>query len=263
MKPENISSRQSEILDLLRTGGELTVQEIAARFQVTTVTARRDLDHLAALSLLHRTHGGAMPPRTSKLQITFARGGDEHLLEKSAIGREAARMVKPGMRIVLDTGTTTLEVARAIADIADLTVLTSSLAVAASLYSRERIELVLLGGTVRRNSPDLSGPMTEANLRNLRSELAILGADAMDRDGLYTSDLSVARISELMIAGARKVVVVADSSKFQRSSFSRFAGWEQVDVLVTDDALPADVRGWLAEKVKELRIAPLGAKKTR
>lgn len=253
-----ISRRQRQILDLLRASGEVTVQGVASEFGVTPVTVRRDLDHLDRMGLVHRTHGGALPSRPAGVEFPFGLGPVANLREKASIGCEAARLLRPGMKVVLDTGTTTREVARAIAGCPSLTVLTSSLAVAAELFAREGIELVLLGGTVRRTQPDLTGPMTEDNLRHLRVDWAILGADALDTEGLYTPDLSVARLSRSMISGARKVMVVADSSKFKRSSFVRFADWSQVDVLVTDEAIPAEALEWVRGSVKELHLAAVG-----
>ena len=122
------------------------------------------------------------------VEFAFLDRTQERTAEKQAIARYLATVIQPGMTVVLDTGTTTLEVARAIAGIPRLRVLTSSLAIASALYAYDNIELVLLGGTVRHHSPDLSGPLTEENMRQFHTEVAILGADAVTPDGLYTSE---------------------------------------------------------------------------
>ncbi|HEY3417446.1 MAG TPA: hypothetical protein VGM23_11235, partial [Armatimonadota bacterium] len=174
--------------------------------------------------------------------------------EKQAIARAAATLIRPGMAITIDTGTTPLEVARAIARTPDLRVLTSSLAVASLLYATPNIDLILLGGNVRQDSPDLSGSLTEENLSRFRPDLAVLGADAADRDGLFTSDLSFAHVSRAMIANAGEVLFVIDSAKIGRCSFVKFAEWRQAHHLVTDSGVSAENREWLLGAVPDVRI---------
>jgi DeoR family transcriptional regulator, fructose operon transcriptional repressor len=128
-------------------------------------------------------------------------------------------------------------------------VLTSSLAIAAELYPCEGLELVLLGGTVRKGSPDMAGPLTEENLRRFRVNLAFLGADAVSPDGLFTTDAGTAGVSAAMIAGAEAAVLVADGSKFQATAFVKFAGWADIDAVMTDAGVPADARAWLEAAV--------------
>lgn len=242
-----MTTRHQKILDLLRQRGEATVSELAEVFGVAPMTIRRDLELLARQQQVTRTHGGAMAASRAVAEFAFLERARERLAEKAAIARAAAALIEPGMTLVLDTGTTTLEVARALASVPDVRVLTSSLAIAAALYACANIDLVLLGGRVRRHSPDLIGPVTEDNLRRFRVQLAILGADALDRDGIYTDDLGVAGVSRAMIAGAEDVVLVADSSKFTRRAFAQFADWTQVRRLITDAGASADDRRWLAE----------------
>ncbi|MEI6082716.1 MAG: DeoR/GlpR family DNA-binding transcription regulator [Verrucomicrobiota bacterium] len=257
MKTDALNARQQTIIGLLRERGNVSVTDLTRQFDVTSMTVRRDLDHLEQHGYLTRTHGGALFSQQVKIQFAFREKQEHQLAEKAAIARAAARLVQPGMTIVLDTGTTTLEVARAVAGIANLKVLTSSLAIASVLYARDNIDLILLGGNARKNSPDLTGPLTEDNLRQLRVGLAILGADALDRDGLYTGELAVARISKAMIAAAGRTILVADSTKFQRRAFVRFAGWEQVDTLITDPRLPSADRRWLSKAIQQVVLAPV------
>lgn len=242
-----MNSRHQKILDRLHAQGEVAVQELAEAFGVTPMTIRRDLDFLAGQERLTRTHGGAMRSAPAVIEFAFLERNRARMAEKQAIARAAATLVEPGMTLVLDTGTTTLEVARAIAGVPELTVLTSSLAIASALYGRENIALILLGGSVRRHSPDLSGPLTEENLRRFRTHLAILGADALDCDGLYTSDQAIAAVSQAMIAGAEETLLVADSDKFTRRAFVHFAEWSRMTHLITDAAVGEDDRGWLAK----------------
>lgn len=249
-----MNPRHQKILDRLHAQGEVAVQELAEAFGVTPMTIRRDLDFLAEQNRLTRTHGGAMRSSSAVIEFAFLERSRERIAEKQAIARAAAALVEPGMTLVLDTGTTTLEVARAIAGVPDLTVLTSSLAIASALYGRENLSLILLGGGVRRNSPDLSGPLTEDNLRRFRTHLAILGADALDCDGLYTSDQAIAAVSRAMIASAEETVLVADSDKIARRAFVHFAEWPDITHLVTDGGVGEDERRWLAKSGVDVRV---------
>jgi DeoR family fructose operon transcriptional repressor len=241
-----LNARQQHILEQLGVDREVSVHALAERLQVARVTIRRDLEALEREGKLTRTHGGAVFSRPAVIEFAFLDRAQEHLAEKRALARYLVTVVQPDMTLVLDTGTTTLEVARALAGIPRLRVLTSSLAIAAALYPCENIDLVLLGGSVRHRSPDLSGPLTEENLKQFQTELAILGADAVGRTGLYTADLGLARLSRAMIAGARESWLVVDSSKFSRRSFVKFADWSAIAHLVTDDRLPAADHEWVA-----------------
>ena len=219
------------------------------------MTVRRDLDALAHEGRLVRTHGGAMLSRPGVVEFAFQARGEVRSAEKRAIAAEAAALVRAGMSVSLDTGTTTLEVARAIAGIGDVRVLTSSLAVASALYAREGVELVLLGGVARKGSPDLQGEITEENLKRFSVDLAFLGADALSEKGLYTTDPAVARVSRAMMESARRRVVVADSSKFDATAFIRYAGWGEVDILITDSGANASARRLLKSSAKRVIYA--------
>jgi DeoR family transcriptional regulator of aga operon len=246
--------RHSKILDLLRAQGEVTVQALAGTLGVSAMTIRRDLEYLEGEGVLTRTHGGAVFTQPAIIEFAFRDRERAQEAEKHVIARRMAAQVRPGTTLVLDTGTTTLEVARALAGIPALRVLTSSLAIASVLYARDGVELVLLGGHVRHTSPDLTGPLTEENLRQFRTELAILGADALDPDGVYTSDLGIARISRAMLEGARESWLVVDSSKFRRRSFVRFADWRAITHVITDTGLTAADREWLTASVPDVQV---------
>lgn len=257
-KKQTATTRRNAILDRLSKEGEVLVLALASDFNVTAMTIRRDLEAMEAQNALTRTHGGAILSRQSEAKFAFLERNRTSIEEKQAIARKAAAMVEPGMSIVMDTGTTTLEVARALGGIEGLQVLTSSLAVASTLHTNAHIEVVLLGGTVGTNSPDLSGSLTVSNLRKFRVQLAILGVDALDEQGLYTADLGTAQVSEAMIEVAEDTVLVADSRKFSRTSFVKFADWSQVGHLVTDAAVSAEDRKWLKRCVKDVRYAEGG-----
>jgi len=250
-----VKSRHARILEALAASGEATVQQLATRFGVSVMTIRRDLAELEGQGELARTHGGAMLSRAGIIEFSFKEKADRNAVEKQAIARETARLVRSGMTLTLDTGTTTLEVARAIAGIPDLTVLTSSLAIASALYGRPNIALVLAGGAVRTGNPDLSGWLTEENMKRFRVDIACIGADGADRDGVFTTDAGVARVSQAMLAGAHETVLVADHTKFEKPAFVRFASWSDIDRVITGAAVPASTRAWLEDAVKDTSYA--------
>lgn len=237
--------RHEDILDLLAQRGECTVQTLAEHFDVSTMTIRRDLAALETTGDIKRTHGGAFLSRAGVIEFSFREKEKLAAAQKQAIAREVARCIQPGMAITLDTGTTTLEVARAIAAIENLTVVTSSLAIASALYAQDNIELILLGGLIRKGNPDLSGWVTEDNLKRFKVDFAILGADAADTYGVLTTDVGIARVSQAMIENARETILVVDHSKFERSAFVRFASWEDVSRVVTDNGIDPACRAWL------------------
>ena len=253
------TSRRNEILELATRTGEVSVTELAARFGVSVMTVRRDLSRLASAGRLSRTHGGAVAPvRAGVIEFPFDPKVNGRTAAKQAIAREVAAMLSAGMAVSLDTGTTTLEVARALSRHAGpLTVLTTSLAIASALQRCESIELVLLGGTVRKYSPDLTGPLTEDNLKRFRVHFAILGADAVTPDGLFTTDVNVSRVSRAMIESAEKVVLTVDSTKFMKTAFVRCAPLSDVDRIVTDEECPADVRAKIEPLVGGVTYAAL------
>ena len=150
------SLRREEILDLLGVRDELTVTELAERFAVTPMTVRRDLDALANEGRVTRTHGGAILAAPSVARFAFQERRLTRQAAKRAIARAAAERVEPGMTVILDTGTTTLELAKILVGVPDLRVLTTSLAIASALFAQKRMELILLGGTVSAASPDLT-----------------------------------------------------------------------------------------------------------
>jgi len=255
MAKDKTSLRLQQILDLVSHKHEVSVAQLTARFKVTAATIRRDLDTLEQQCRITRTHGGAMLTAPSVVAFSFQDRRQTQMQQKQAIARAAVTQLKPGMTVILDTGTTTLEVAKALVEISNLKVLTSSLAITSALFAHENLELMLLGGIVHRDSPDLFGSLTQDNLAAFRADIAFIGADAIDKDGLYTNNQSIAGVSKAMIKSAKKVVVVADSSKFDQSAFSQFTTWAKVDVLVVDRGLNQTQRRWVKKSAPQVIFA--------
>ncbi len=240
--------RWNELLDLLPGDGQLTVAEAARVLGVSEATIRRDLDELARQQLVTRTHGGAMAGHVSydlPLRYKTAR----HAPEKQRIGRAAAALVAPGAAVALNGGTTTSEVARALAirpDLQDgtgapaITVVTNAMNIANELAVRQHIKIVVTGGVTRGQSYELIGPFASLVLAELTLDWAILGVDALNlRAGATAHHEGEASINRLMATRAERVMIVTDSSKLGRRAFARVCDVDEIDVLVTDrDASP-------------------------
>ncbi|MDQ1258074.1 MAG: hypothetical protein QG656_2683 [Candidatus Hydrogenedentes bacterium] len=254
-KTSRMNIRHSRIVDHIGAREEASVQELARRFGVSVMTIRRDLLLLEQAGRVTRTHGGAILSKPRIAEFAFVERGERYAEEKRAIARAAAARIEPGHTVALDSGTTTLEVAKTLAGIERLTVLTSSLAIASVLYAHENIETVLLGGTPRRGSPDLTGWLTEQNLRQFHVDHAIVGADGVIRDGAYTSAVDLSRICQAVLASGASSMLVADHSKIGRPSFSRYAGLDAFDLIVTDTGVPRAARRWLDQAAKKVVYA--------
>ena len=242
--------RRQRIVELVQREGEQRVAALAARFAVSTVTIRTDLATLEAEGRLVRAHGGAIAPPSpagGAALVTSLLRIDEratlNLDQKRRIGRAAASRVAPGDTILLDAGTTAVEIARQIARIEPLTVVTNALNVALELGAAPGQRLILLGGAYHAESSSTVGPLAVQALAELAVGTLFLGTQAFDAAaGLTDSTTEIAEVKRAMIRAARRVVLVTDSSKWGRASLHRVADLEEVDVLITDEALPAEAR---------------------
>jgi DeoR family fructose operon transcriptional repressor len=247
-----MNRRHERIVEFIGVKSNASVQELADHFKVSLMTVRRDLKTLEQGGRLTRTHGGAILSRPGVVEFSFVERGERCAAEKRAIAAAAAAMIKSGSTVALDSGTTTLEVAKAMVGIGGITVLTSSLAIAAELYAHEGVETVLLGGSARRGSPDLTGWLTEENLRRFHVDFAIVGADGITRDGVYTTAIDLARICHSVLASGTTSILVVDHTKVGRPSFSRFAEVKEFDHIISDTGVPAKARRWLNSAAKNV-----------
>ena len=231
--------RRRLILEILDREGRVLVADLAKRFRTSQVTIRKDLDVLHATGRVHRTHGGALPARESALEDPTLREKEKlHRKEKLQIAAAAARMVKEGQVVILDSGTTTTAIANALRNFANLTIITNAVNIAAEL-SGSSLEVILTGGTLRKNSFSLVGPIAEETLRRLNADILFLGVDGFDvHYGLSTPNLLEAKVNRAMMDIARVSVAVCDSSKFGRRSLSSIAPPSAVHHLITDRGIP-------------------------
>jgi DeoR/GlpR family transcriptional regulator of sugar metabolism len=223
------------IIEALAARGECSVEELSHLLNVSDMTIRRDLQKLADEGRVVRTHGGASAANQVSFEFQFLKRSQENAPAKQHIGAAAASLIRDGQSVLLDSGSTTLAVARQLVHRRRLTVLTTSLPIASVLQRAAGLETLLLGGYVRRDSPDLEGPLTEANLDYLRADIAFLGADGIDAAGnVYNSSLSIARMLAKMVASSEKVYVVADHTKLGRRALASFGSIAQWAGLITD-----------------------------
>ncbi|WP_225845161.1 DeoR/GlpR family DNA-binding transcription regulator [Streptomyces sp. HPF1205] len=257
-------ARWTALLDLLADRGRLEVDEAATALNVSTATIRRDLDQLAEQQLLTRTRGGAVAHGVSyELPLRYRTA--RHPSQKQRIGKAAAALVAAGEVVGLTGGTTTTEVARALALRGDtapdgtagamrrpaFTVVTNALNIAGELVIRPQIKIVVTGGVARPQSYELTGPLARGVLREITLDIAVLGIDAIDPEqGAYAHHEDEASINRLLAERANRVVVAADSSKVGRRAFARICGIDMVDTLVTDDGLPPEA----VERFKEAGV---------
>jgi DeoR family transcriptional regulator of aga operon len=227
--------RRRSILEIVNRDGRALVNELAKRFSTSQITIRKDLEVLDRQGLIERTHGGALPVQSGALLDPSLREKEKHhRKEKLHIATAAAAMVEEGQSVLLDSGTTTTAIARALKDFRKLTIITNAINIAAELAGTE-IEVILTGGTLRKNSFSLVGPLAEETLRQLSADILFLGVDGFDsRLGLFTPNLLEARVNRVMVEIARKTVAVCDSSKFGRRSLSSIVPPSAIHHVITD-----------------------------
>ena len=226
------------------------VDDLASRLAVTAVTVRADLDSLAQEGALLRSHGGAVKRSGDAPDFPISLKETLHRPEKVRIGKAAAKLVEREQTVILDSGTTTAEVARHLKQRnIRLTAITNALNIAMILATAPRISLVMLGGMLRPNSYSMVGPPAEAAVKNLSADHFFLGVDALDpRAGVFTPDLHEAQLNSLMLDVSQHTTLVADSSKFARRSLSLIARVDRIQRLITD-------AGVAAEDLEALRAA--------
>jgi DeoR family transcriptional regulator, aga operon transcriptional repressor len=231
-----VEERRRRILELLDTHERATVDGLADQFAVSMVTIRGDLDELANRGRLVRSHGGAIKRLDQgDLRLSVKEALNHH--EKVRIANAAVRLVGENDTIILDSGTTTAEIARALKHRPPraVTVITNGLNIAMQLAGLRQVRVIMIGGLLREMSYSTVGPQAEQVLSGLTADHLFLGVDGLDPAiGLTTPDVLEAQLNTLMIRVSREVTVVADSSKFGRRSLSVIAGLSDVDRLITD-----------------------------
>ena len=236
-----LEERRRRILRLIQERAQVTVAELAERFTVSAVTIRTDLAALDAVGAVLRIHGGAMRRRDSD-DVPIDVKQTLHRAEKVRIATAATELIRDGATLILDSGTTTAEIARQVRALRleSINVITNALNVAVVLANAPHVNLIMPGGVLRGKSWSLCGPQAENAMRDLQADLLFLGVDSLDPEvGLMTPHVLEAQLNAQMIRIARTVVAVTDSSKLLRRNLSVIAPLEAVDILITDRSADA------------------------
>ena len=254
------SKRREKILTLLREHGSVQVNVLSQSFHVSTQTIRQDLSFLARIGMAARAYGGAVlrdrPSSAPEAALETKR--QRFAAEKAAIGKMAAALVGAGETIVLDSGTTTLQIASHIPAGLELTVVTNDLAIANEISGREKINLLMLGGTLRRKNMSLYGTPAEHAMRDLSVDKLFLGVDGFDLiKGVTTHFESEAVLNRMMCEAAAEIIVVMDSSKFGKICLHRIVEPAGIDKLITDERIARDLQSALADMGVEVIRVPI------
>src|ERR1044072_736810 len=235
--------RQTKILELLEKRGQITVVDLSKRFKTSEVTIRNDLKALHDRGLVRRAHGGAVKVATVRMDPSLKIKAELHADEKRRIGAAAAEMINDGDSIILDSGTTTQQIARQIKHKKDLKVITNGLNIAMELFGAKDIQLIFLGGVIRQNSLSAVGHFAEDILAQLSADKVLLAVDACDVEfGLSTPNVEESQVNQEMARIAKETILVADSSKFGKRSLSRIAPLSDIDIIITDKTLPTETQ---------------------
>ena len=253
-RPLLVADRRRMINELVASRGSLRVAELSDMLGVSEVTIRNDLEVLAQEGLLMRDHGGAIARTHAALSVAFDQRSRIRSDAKQRIAQEAANLVQPGDTIMIDNGSTLMEMAKRLPNLASLTVITNALNIAIQVGSLPDVHVVLAGGTLSSQTIGTVGPLTEAALGDLLADKLFLGTHAFEIEtGLSDFSIEVARVKRTMISAAKRVILLADSSKFPTRALARVAPISDVHLIITDTGFPEEMAQQLSAQNIEVR----------
>jgi DeoR family transcriptional regulator, aga operon transcriptional repressor len=256
-KRSSTVERRKQILHELSAKGQVLVNELSREFNVSEVTIRNDLDQLERKNMLIRARGGAIKTEGGVgIDHHISEKDKLHINEKIRIGKRAAQLISEHETVIIDSGTTTMEIAKNLGHLSDITVITNALNIASQLIQYNGFNLIIPGGYLRKNSLSLVGPLAEKNLQNLFVDKVFLGVDGFDtRHGIFTPNIEEASLNEIMIHNAKEVILVSDSSKFLRRSLAYICGIEKINRVITDEGILEEDKKRLEDAGIEVIIA--------
>lgn len=248
--------RQHRILQLLEKTPSVRVSELSSSLGVSEATIRRDLDHLHVIGLIQRIHGGAVLTVRAAPEAPVLQRSADNSEEKSRIGKLATSLIHEGDSVFIGSGSTTHEVARNLTGRRHLTVITNALTVVNTLHQEEGISLVVTGGVLRPSELSFIGHLTEQALRELRPQKVIMGIRSINLvEGLTNDYLPEVSTDRVIIQSAPEVILVADHTKFGKTSTALVAPIKAVSTLVTDSGIAPEVLCELRELIDQILLA--------
>jgi DeoR/GlpR family transcriptional regulator of sugar metabolism len=230
--------RHQKISELISKDLPFTVAELSQEFDVSEMTIHRDLNKLEQQGHIKRVHGGAVPAEKMAFEFDFTKQRNANKKAKQAIAKQALKLIVPGQVVILDTGTTTLELAALMRDFSNITVITPSIAVASVLQFSTDIQTILLGGTIRKGNPDLTGVITERVLDMFMADIAFQGADGIALNGeMYNADIQIAGVDRKMRSRTHKTYILCDSSKINKTELAHNGSLSEAVALITDEKI--------------------------
>lgn len=251
----NSIERKLSILKLLRDSNSVEVNDLTRLYGVSKVTIRGDLDDLERKGMLIRTHGGAMLPENLELVRRLSNTLEERREEKIAICRSALNLIKDGMNIIIDSGSTTVHLARMVSD-RRVSVITNSILVIQELMNSPTVELFVAGGVLRKPSMSLMGAAASFMFEQLHGDILFLGAAGFSiEQGITGTNIIEAETKKQMIKNTSMVCLLADSSKREKMFIAHICGWDSIDYFITDHLDKRD-NAILAEQGVKVIISP-------
>ncbi len=253
----NTLERRTLILEQIHSQGQVNVSDLSRDFDVSEVTIRNDLNQLEQKRAVIRARGGAIKP-TLRVGVDFELSDKDKInfREKQRIGERAAQLVENGDTIIIDSGTTTQELANHLNQVTNLTVITNALNIAIKLSENKNISVIVPGGFLRKQSLSLVGTPAEKGIRGYYCDKLFLGVDGLDVNyGLSTPNVEEAHLNQVMIEHARQVILLTDSSKFLRKSLAFICPPTSIDILVTDDQIESEDQRQLESSGVKVLIA--------
>ncbi|MFI0429366.1 transcriptional repressor AgaR [Mariniflexile sp. HMF6888] len=248
------AKRRALILEELDKIGQVNVAELSEILSVSEVTIRNDLANLEKNNLLIRAHGGAF--KTNNLVLTVNEKKKINLDAKRLIGKTAASLIHEDESIILDSGSTTIEISNNISHFKRLSVITNALDIVNNLANNKNIELLMLGGYLKDFSMSLVGPIAEQNLRQMHCNKFFLGIDGINqKTGVFTHYMEEAHLNQIMIEISEEVIVVADSTKLKKRGHALICGFDKIHKFITDDKIEKSDREMLENYNIEVIIA--------
>ena len=237
------SERREQIIQRLRQQGSVQVNDLSGLFGVSTVTIRNDLAFLEKQGIAVRAYGGALicDSNTPGAEPSVEDKSSLNTAVKRSIAKAAVELIKPGHRVILDSGTTTYEIARLMRQHSDVIAMTNGMNVANALLEADGVELLMTGGHLRRQSQSFYGDQAEQSLQNYHFDMLFLGVDAIDLErGVSTHNEDEARLNRRMCEVAERIIVVTDSSKFNRSSLHKIIDTQRIHTIIVDEGIPEE-----------------------